>query len=143
MRIKEKPSGKPKTTKGTAKKPRRAKHKLVESEAKVYIKSSFNNTQVNFVDRQGGTICWASAGTSGFKGTRKSTPYAASVVASNASSMAKECGVKKVKLYVKGVGTGRESAARAIASSGIEILSVEDITPIPHNGCRAKKPRRP
>lgn len=143
MRIKDRPSGTTEASKGAMKTPRRAKKRLEDPEARVYVKSSFNNTAVNFVDKKGDTICWSSAGSSGFKGTRKSTPYAASVVAANAANSAKECGVKQVKMYIKGVGTGREAAARAIASSGIEVLSVEDKTPIPHNGCRAKKPRRP
>lgn len=126
-----------------AKKPRRAKRKLQFKEGSVYIKSSFNNTIVNFVDPDGGTVCWSSAGSSGFKGTKKSTPYAASVVAANAANLAKECGLERVKAYVKGIGPGRESAVRAIASAGIEIISIEDRTPVPHNGCRAKKARRP
>jgi small subunit ribosomal protein S11 len=129
--------------KGAMKSPRRSKKKVVSREALVYIKSSFNNTIVNFVDQSGGTICWSSAGSSGFKGTKKSTPYAASVVAANAANLAKDCGVEKVKVYIKGIGPGRESAARAVASSGIEVLAIEDKTPVPHNGCRAKKARRP
>jgi len=125
------------------KKPRRAKKRLQFKEGSVYIKSSFNNTIVNFVDPDGGTICWSSAGSSGFNGTKKSTPYAASVVAANAANMAKECGMQRVKAYVKGIGPGRESAVRAVAAAGIEVISIEDQTPVPHNGCRAKKARRP
>ncbi|TSC92248.1 MAG: small subunit ribosomal protein S11 [Candidatus Berkelbacteria bacterium Licking1014_96] len=142
MRIKKEVAGS-EDKKKVERKPRRAKKKLTSSEGNVYIKSSFNNTIINFVDPSGGTICWASAGASGFKGTKKSTPYAASVVAANASALAKECGLKKVKAYVKGIGTGRESAVRAIAASGIEVTAIIDQTPIPHNGCRAKKARRP
>ncbi|MCX6811174.1 MAG: 30S ribosomal protein S11 [Candidatus Berkelbacteria bacterium] len=126
-----------------SKRPRRAKKRLQFKEGSVYIKSSFNNTIVNFVDPNGGTVCWSSAGSSGFKGTKKSTPYAASVVAANAANLAKECGMERVKVYVKGIGPGRESAVRAIAAAGIEVISIEDRTPIPHNGCRAKKARRP
>lgn len=125
-----------------AKKPRRAKKRLQFKEGSAHIKSSFNNTIVNFVDPDGGTICWSSAGSSGFKGTKKSTPYAASVVAANAANLAKECGVERVKAYVKGIGPGRESAVRAIAAAGIEVISIEDRTPVPHNGCRPKKTRR-
>lgn len=142
MRIKKEVAG----TEGglrMAKKPRRAKKKMLSSEGAVYIKSSFNNTIVNFVDLDGGTICWSSAGSSGFKGTKKSTPYAASVVAANAANAAKECGLKTVKVFVKGIGPGRESAVRAIASVGIEVISIKDQTPVPHNGCRPKKARRP
>ncbi|MBU2595242.1 30S ribosomal protein S11 [Patescibacteria group bacterium] len=126
-----------------AKLPRRAKKRLQFKEGGVYIKSSFNNTIVNFTDPEGGTICWSSAGTSGFSGTKKSTPYAASVVAANASNLAKECGLERVRVYVKGIGPGRESAVRAIASAGIEVISIIDQTPSAHNGCRAKKARRP
>lgn len=142
MRIKKEVTGEAARVK-LAKKPRRAKKGLRFKEGSVHIKSSFNNTIVNFVDPSGGTICWASAGSSGFKGTKKPTPYAASVVAANAANLAKECGLERVRVYVKGIGPGRESAARAIASAGIEIISIEDRTPVPHNGCRAKKARRP
>lgn len=142
MRIKKEVTGGEGATR-LAKKPRRAKKSLQSKEGSVYIKSSFNNTIVNFVDERGGTICWSSAGSSGFKGTKKSTPYAASVVAANAATLAKECGVERVKIYVKGIGPGRESAVRAIAAAGIDIISIEDKTPAPHNGCRPKKPRRP
>jgi len=143
MRIKNKPLGSDRAPKGAMKRPKRSRKKTVSKEALVYIKSSFNNTIVNFVDLNGGTICWASAGSSGFKGTKKSTPYAASVVAANASNMAKECGVEKVKVRVLGIGPGREAAVRAIAAAGIEVVSLEDKTPVPHNGCRPKKVRRP
>lgn len=143
MRIKNKPLGSDRTPKGAMKKPRRSRKKPPSKDAVVYIKSSFNNTIINFVDKDGGTICWASAGSSGFKGTKKSTPYAASVVAANASNMAKECGVEKVRIMVKGIGPGREAAARAVATAGIEVTSIEDTTPVPHNGCRPKKIRRP
>jgi small subunit ribosomal protein S11 len=142
MRIKKEVAGSEGSARRAAK-PRRAKKRLQFKEGSVYIKSSFNNTIVNFVDPDGGTICWSSAGASGFKGTKKSTPYAASVVAANASALAKECGLERVRVYVKGIGPGRESAARAIAAAGIEVISIVDRTPVPHNGCRAKKPRRP
>lgn len=142
MRIKKEVAGTEDRTR-IGKKPRRAKKKLASNEGGVYIKSSFNNTIINFVDPSGGTICWASAGAAGFKGTKKSTPYAASVVAANVSALAKECGLQRVKVYVKGIGSGRESAVRAIAASGIEVTAIIDQTPVPHNGCRAKKARRP
>jgi small subunit ribosomal protein S11 len=142
MRIKKEVEGS-ETGRKVIKKPRRAKKHLKSSEGSVYIKSSFNNTIVNFVDIDGGTVCWSSAGASGFKGTKKSTPYAASVVAANAANLAKECGLSRVKIYVKGIGPGREAAVRAIAAAGIEVISIEDRTPVPHNGCRPKKARRP
>jgi len=142
MRIKKEVEGNEGGKKISAK-PRRAKKRLQIKEGGVYIKSSFNNTIINFVDNDGGTICWSSAGSTGFKGTKKSTPYAASVVAANAASLAKECGIERVKVFVKGIGPGREAAVRAIASAGIDVISIVDQTPVPHNGCRAKKLRRP
>ena len=142
MRIKKEVVGS-ESAKGTPKVSRRAKKRLQFEEGGVYIKSSFNNTLVNFVDPDGGTICWSSAGASGFKGTKKSTPYAASAVAAGAANIAKERGLKRVKVFVKGIGPGRESAVRAIAAAGIEVISIVDQTPVPHNGCRAKKARRP
>lgn len=108
----------------------------------VYITSTFNNTIVTITNEQGDTIAWGSAGASGFKGTRKSTPYAATVAMENAAKKALLAGIKSVDVSVKGPGSGRDSALRAIKAAGISISAIADITPIPHNGPRAKKKRR-
>ncbi|MEK9156506.1 MAG: 30S ribosomal protein S11 [Patescibacteria group bacterium] len=108
----------------------------------VYIQSSFNNTLVTITDERGGVVSWSSAGSIGFKGTKKSTPYAAQLAANAALEKAKAVGLSRACVFVSGVGTGRESAVRALVNSNIEIISIKDITPIPHNGCRPKKPRR-
>jgi len=110
--------------------------------AKVYIHSSFNNTIVNVTDDRGGTIVWASAGSCGFKGTKKGTPFAASVAAEQAARRAIEAGVKLVAVFVRGPGSGRETAIRALQSAGLVVSSIRDVTPLPHNGCRPRKPRR-
>ena len=107
-----------------------------------HVNSSFNNTKILISDVQGNAIAWSSAGTMGFKGSRKSTPYAAQMAAENAATPALEAGLKKVKVYVKGPGNGRESAIRSLNNSGIEVTEIVDITPIPHNGCRPPKRRR-
>ncbi|HMS24105.1 MAG TPA: 30S ribosomal protein S11 [Acidimicrobiia bacterium] len=107
-----------------------------------HIKSSFNNTIVSFSDQQGNVICWASSGQVGFKGSRKSTPYAAQLVAEQAGKAAMEHGVKKVDVLVKGPGSGRETAIRSIQALGIEVVGIKDVTPLPHNGCRLPKRRR-
>lgn len=107
-----------------------------------YIKSTFNNTIVNITDQQGNTIAWGSAGGMGFKGSKKSTPFAAQITASNVARSAQEHGVSKVDVMVKGIGSGRETAVRSLQAAGLEIGSVVDITPVPHNGCRQKKRRR-
>ncbi len=106
------------------------------------IQSSFNNTIISISDREGNVVCWSSSGTAGFKGARKGTPFAAQLAARDASSKAKEFGVRYVDVRVKGPGAGRESAIRALQSDGLEIRSIRDITPIPHNGCRVRKRRR-
>jgi len=108
----------------------------------VHIKASFNNTIINISDKQGNTIAWASAGTVGFKGSRKSTPFAAQLAAENCAKKAIENGLKSVEIYVKGPGSGRESAIRSLQSVGLEITVIKDVTPIPHNGCRPPKQRR-
>ena len=113
-----------------------------EGLAKIYISASFNNTLVNICDSAGGTISWCSSGASGFKGTRKSTPYAATTAIETAIKKAKDQGINEVEVYVKGPGAGRDSALRAIKSGGLSISLIADITPIPHNGPRAKKKRR-
>ncbi|GIW12472.1 MAG: 30S ribosomal protein S11 [Chloroflexi bacterium] len=109
---------------------------------RAYIQSTFNNTLVTFTDPNGNTVAWASAGSSGFKGSRKSTPFAAQVAAENASRKAMEHGMRQVDVFVRGPGSGREAAIRAIQASGILVMSITDVTPIPHNGCRPPKRRR-
>ena len=108
----------------------------------VHVKATFNNTHVTITGTNGDTISWGAAGAVGFKGTRKSTPYAAQKAAERAASAAIRHGMKEVEVRVKGVGSGRESAVRALANSGLKVVSIEDVTPLPHNGCRARKRRR-
>ena len=108
----------------------------------VHIKSSFNNTIVSISDQEGNVISWASAGNVGFKGSRKSTPYAAQMAAEQAARRAMEHGVRKVDVFVKGPGSGRETAVRSIQNTGIEVTGIKDVTPVPHNGCRPPKRRR-
>lgn len=108
----------------------------------VVVNSTFNNTLITFTDKQGNVISWASSGMMGFKGSRKSTPYAAQVAAEDAGRKAQEHGMKEVDVRVKGPGSGRESALRALHAIGFEVKSIKDVTPIPHNGCRPKKKRR-
>ena len=107
-----------------------------------HIKSSFNNTIITISDQQGNTLAWASAGNVGFKGSRKSTPFAAQLAAETAARRAMEHGVRKVDVVVKGPGSGRETAIRTIQNTGIEVVGIKDVTPIPHNGCRQSKRRR-
>jgi len=108
----------------------------------VHIKATFNNTVITITDTKGETICWASAGTSGFKGSRKSTPFAGQMSAQQAADKAMKCGMKEVDVKVKGPGSGRESAITSLQAAGLKIKSIEDVTPLPHNGCRPKKRRR-
>lgn len=107
-----------------------------------HVHASFNNTIVTITDRQGNALCWATAGGSGFRGSRKSTPFAAQVAAERAGAMAQEFGMKNLEVCVKGPGPGRESAVRALNSKGFKITNISDVTPIPHNGCRPPKKRR-
>lgn len=107
-----------------------------------HIKATFNNTTVTITDAKGDTLCWASAGTSGFKGSRKSTPFAGQCAAQQAAEKATKFGVKEVDVRVKGPGSGRESAITALQSAGLTVKSIEDVTPLPHNGCRPPKKRR-
>ena len=109
---------------------------------RAYIQATFNNTIVTLTDPQGNVLSWDSAGTSNFKGSRKSTPYAAQVTAENAVRKAMEHGLRQVDVYVKGPGAGREAAIRSLAAAGLMVLSIADVTPIPHNGCRPPKRRR-
>ena len=120
---------------------KRRERKNIESGA-AHIRSSFNNTIVTITDTHGNTISWASAGEMGFKGSRKSTPYAAQVAAETAAKLAMEHGMKTVEVFVKGPGSGRESAIRALQTTGLNITLIKDVTPIPHNGCRPPKRRR-
>lgn len=107
-----------------------------------HIQATFNNTIVTITDPSGNTVAWASAGTQGFKGSRKGTLYAAQITADAAAKRAKEAGMRQVSVYVKGPGSGRESAIRALQAAGLEITTIKDVTPVPHNGCRPPKRRR-
>ena len=118
------------------------KAKKAAAKGQVYIQSTFNNTIVTITDGEGNSFGWASAGTVGFKGTKKGTPYAAQSAASNVARRAAEAGMRKVDIFVKGPGSGRETAIRAIQGSGLEVGAIRDVTSMPHNGCRPKKRRR-
>lgn len=109
---------------------------------KAFIQSTFNNTLITLTDPMGNAVAWSSAGTSGFKGSRKSTPYAAQMAAQQAARKAMDQGMRQVDVFVKGPGSGREAAIRALQSAGLAVLSIRDVTPIPHNGCRPPKRRR-
>ena len=124
---------------------RKTKRKKVRKEigfGVAHIQSTFNNTLITITDHQGNTVCWATSGTSGFKGARKGTPFAAQLAAKEVTEKAREFGVRYVDVRIKGPGAGRESAIRALQSGGLEIKSIRDVTPIPHNGCRVRKRRR-
>jgi small subunit ribosomal protein S11 len=125
-------------TRGTTKRSK----KVVESEGIAHITATFNNTLITITDLQGNTVVWGSAGKSGFKGSKKSTSFAATVAAENCAREALNMGVRKVHVRVQGPGAGRESAIQAMASAGLQIASIRDVTPIPHNGCRPPKKRR-
>ena len=120
------------------------KKKIVKQvpSGKAYVQATYNNTIISFTDQEGDVISWSSAGVKGFSGPKKSTPFAAQSIVKDAIEKAKKYGLKEVRGFVKGVGSGREAAIRAINSNGINIVSIKDITPIPHNGCRPKRPRR-
>ena len=120
---------------------RRRERKVVEKGA-AHIRSSFNNTMVTITDLEGNALSWASSGGVGFRGSRKSTPYAAQTAAETAAKAAMEYGLKTVEVYVKGPGQGREAAIRALQTAGLEVVMIKDVTPIPHNGCRPPKRRR-
>ena len=115
---------------------------VVEQEGQEHIKASFNNIIISITNSAGQVISWASAGKMGFRGSKKNTPYAAQMAASNCAAVAVEAGMKKAEVFVKGPGAGRESAIRTIQNSGIEVSLIRDITPMPHNGCRPPKRRR-
>jgi len=112
------------------------------SQGCAYIQSTYNNTIVTLTDLNGNALGWSSAGNCGFKGPKKSTPYAASIVVKNAAERVKDTGLKELNVFVKGVGSGRDSAIRALNANGFQVLAIKDITPLPHNGCRQPKPRR-
>jgi len=124
-----------------ATRPRKRERRAVPH-GRAYVKSTFNNTVVTITDSAGNAVCWASAGSVGFKGTRKGTPFAAQSTAETAARRAMEAGMKRVDVYVKGPGAGRETAIRSLQAAGLEIASIRDMTPIPHNGCRPPKRRR-
>lgn len=120
----------------------RKKIKRMVPQGQAHVRATFNNTIITITDAQGNTICWSSAGNSGFKGSRKSTPYAARMASQNAARLARDNGVQEVDIIVNGPGPGRESAIRALQSSGLRVRAIYDITPVPHNGCRPPKKRR-
>ncbi len=120
----------------------RKKATRIVTDGVAHIHASFNNTIITISDRQGNALCWATSGGSGFRGSRKSTPFAAQVAAERAGTAALEFGMKSVNVFVKGPGPGRESAVRALNAAGLRINSISDVTPIPHNGCRPPKRRR-
>jgi len=139
----EKTQEKATPTEGAAKPaPRRKREKRTVPRGAAHIKASFNNTIVSLTDPQGNVIAWASAGASGWKGSRKSTPYAAQVTAENAARKAMDQGLRTIEVFVRGPGAGREAAIRALEATGLEVTAITDVTPIPHNGCRAPKRRR-
>jgi len=121
---------------------KKKREKRIVREGIAHIKSTFNNTLVAITDRQGNVLSWASAGTSGFKGTKKGTPFAAQLAAEQAAKKAMDQGVREVEVLVKGPGPGRETAIRALQAAGLVINAIKDVTPIPHNGCRPPKQRR-
>lgn len=129
---------------GTPAKPGGKRRKVWKNigQARVYIQSSFNNTIVSITDERGNVIVWASAGSCGFKGTKKGTPFAAQMAADTVAKRALEVGIREVAVLVRGPGSGRETAIRGLQAAGLSVLSIKDITPLPHNGCRPPKPRR-
>lgn len=121
---------------------RTKKKEKIDAHGKAHIKATFNNTIITLADTYGNTLSWASAGRSGFKGSRKNTPFAAQIAAEGAAKEAMDIGLARVDVEVKGPGAGREAAIRSLQAAGLEILSIKDVTPIPHNGCRPPKRRR-
>ena len=129
-------------TKATKKVVKRRRERKVVEKGAAHIRSSFNNTMVTITDLEGNALSWASSGGLGFRGSRKSTPYAAQTAAETAAKAAMEHGLKTVEVYVKGPGQGREASIRALQTAGLEVVMIKDVTPIPHNGCRPPKRRR-
>ncbi len=123
-----------------SKKTKKAKRQITRGRA--VVSCSYNNTSVTLADTQGNILAWASSGLMGFKGAKKATPYAATQVVASVTEKVKKYALKELEVFVKGVGSGREASIRALANNGFDVISIKDITPIPHNGCRAKKPRR-
>lgn len=121
---------------------RKSKKVQVEPNGLAYVKATFNNILITLTDPYGNAISWSSAGRMGFRGSRKNTPYAAQVAAAQAAQEAHDLGLRRVDVFVKGPGAGREGAVRALANTGLEVLSIRDVTPLPHNGCRPPKRRR-
>lgn len=132
------------STKGAkgSKKAAKKRNVIVESVGEAHVSASFNNILVSLTNKKGDVISWSSAGKMGFRGSKKNTPYAAQLASEDASKVAHDAGLRKVKVYVKGPGNGRESAIRSIHNSGIEVTEIVDVTPLPHNGCRPPKRRR-
>ncbi len=130
--------------KQTTKKKKKSKFqpRLLKGRGQAHIKSTYNNTIINITDMNGNSICWSTSGKCGFKSAKKSTPYAASVVVKDIIDKAKDAGIKEVDVFVKGIGPAREAAIRALSANGLQLVSIKDVTPTPHNGCRPKKPRR-
>jgi len=122
--------------------PRKRSKRVIEAEGLAHIKATFNNTLITITDKAGNTVVWGSAGKAGFKGSKKSTPFAATVAAEQCGREALALGVRRVDVLVQGPGSGRESAISALAAAGIQIKSIQDVTPLPHNGCRPPKKRR-
>ncbi len=143
----KKTENKPEKTEETVEKTAKVKVKKSKtirqiSHGRAYIQATYNNTIITLTDLNGNVISWSSAGQNNFKGPKKSTPYAASVIVKNAVDKSKPYGLKNVNVFVKGVGTGREAAIRALNTHGLNVLTIKDVTPIPHNGCRKRKPRK-
>ena len=126
----------------TPKRGRKKKKEKVEAEGQAHIKATFNNTIISLTDVYGNVISWATAGRIGFKGPRKNTPFAAQLAAKSAAKEAMDLGLRKISVMVKGPGSGREAAVRALQAAGLEVIAIRDVTPIPHNGCRPPKRRR-
>ena len=121
---------------------KRKKKVVAESHGKAYVKATFNNVMITVTDNYGNTLSWSTAGRNGFRGSRKNTPFAAQVCAENAGREAFDRGLRKVDVFIKGPGSGREAAVRALQQTGLEVLTISDVTPLPHNGCRPPKRRR-
>lgn len=121
---------------------KKKKIKKKVSRGQAHIQATYNNTIITLADQNGGVLAWSSAGLNGFKGPKKATPYAAGIIVKNAVEKVKEYGLQEVDVFVKGVGAGREAAVRALHANGLNVASIKDVTPIPHNGCRPKKTRR-
>lgn len=126
--------------KGTASSPKAGKK--IFKRGKAYVDATYNNTRITITDENGNTLAWSSAGSLGFKGAKKSTPYAATKVAKAVMDKIQKTGLQEIEVFVRGIGSGRESATRSLANMGLHVYSIKDITPVPHNGCKAKKPRR-